>query len=287
MRYDPGGLREPSDHLQPVTFGRPPVVELAFAVQFSGSPIDVEVLGAIARSVKGALPNQQQHPALPRMSEQFDRNSGVQIIFKTAAELPRAWFVSDDGQRLLQLQGDRLAYNWRQVLSEQLYPRYEGLRGEFSSHLQQLSAVIAETNAAPLGIDVCELSYVNHLATVEPSAGHPPLSRFLRYLAPMAGPDFLPEAEDARLQARWLMRASVPDSGSQPIGRLYAEATPVFQVGGEPAYLLTLTARMVGEELDRAGALALLDIGHEWIVRGFKDITTDEMHHTWDLTEAT
>jgi hypothetical protein len=33
---------------------------------------------------------------------------------------------------------------------------------------------------------------------------------------------------------------------------------------------------------DVDGALRFLNIGHEWIVRGFTELTTPEMHSKWD-----
>src|SRR4051794_1509494 len=81
---------------QPVSFERPPVNEVAFAVQFVGDAIDLEVLGAIAGRLKERFPVRQQHPPLAPMVEDFSVTpTGPQVIFKTQPDLPRTWFISE------------------------------------------------------------------------------------------------------------------------------------------------------------------------------------------------
>jgi hypothetical protein len=61
-----------------------------------------------------------------------------------------------------------------------------------------------------------------------------------------------------------------------------ALATPdVPPPGLIPIYLANLTARVMpnGATVDRA--MKALDVGHEWVVRGFDDLTTAEMHRHW------
>jgi hypothetical protein len=67
-----------------------------------------------------------------------------------------------------------------------------------------------------------------------------------------------------------------------PVGRLHSVTTPRYRVDTmEPVYVLEMVARgqPLGPGLD--GAVALLDLGHEYIVRGFADLTTRRMHEVW------
>lgn len=272
---------------QPVSFVHPPVSEVVFAVQFTGDAIDLEVLGGLATQVKARFPLREQHPPLFPMSEDFGvAAQGPQIVFKTEPELPRTWFVTEDGVRLVQAQADRFAFNWRRRTPDQQYPRYKALRDEFIKHLEAVIKAVTAVNPSAVPMNVCELTYVNELAVSEsqPRSSHPPLGRFLRALGPLGGPEFLPEAEDARLQARWQIPA---EAGDAPRGRLYASAEPAYRRNTNvPIYLLTMTARMVGAIVDAPAAFALLDVAHDWIVRGFKDLTTAEMHGIWQLEEG-
>jgi hypothetical protein len=54
--------------------------------------------------------------------------------------------------------------------------------------------------------------------------------------------------------------------------------------------IMTLTARgfpiRVAETSDIEAAFAFFDLGREWIVKGFKDLTTPAMHKVWGIKDA-
>ena len=87
---------------------------------------------------------------------------------------------------------------------------------------------------------------------------------------------FLPEPEDISLSVRY----RIPD---QPgIARLYVAVNPGFDQQGNPGLRLTLTAHG-GLEPDGASSLETsLNVGREWIVRGFADLTSRTMHEIWE-----
>jgi hypothetical protein len=92
---------------------------------------------------------------------------------------------------------------------------------------------------------------------------------------------FLPGVEDATLSWRYVIR-----EGKAFVGRLHVSFQPAYHSkGGKDVeiFVLTLTARgkPLGKGID--GAVAFLDLGHEWIVRGFKELTTPAMHQIWQL----
>jgi len=266
-----------------VRFDRPPVNEVVLAIQFAGHAIDLEVLGRVAGRLKNAFPRREQHPPLPPLAEDFSGVvQGPQIVIRTSPDLPRTWFVSDDQVRLVQVQSDRFAFNWRRRSAEQAYPGYNAIREEFVAHIDALMRDVREVNPAVAAINVCEVTYVNELEPPEQQRGRPELSTFLRLVEATSG-DFLPSPEDATFQARWRIPG---DDQAPPRGRLYASAEPALRSGASvPIYLLNLVARMVATETDVDTAVDLLDEGHTWIVRGFKDITTEEMHRHWRLRE--
>ena len=48
---------------------------------------------------------------------------------------------------------------------------------------------------------------------------------------------------------------------------------------------MTLTARMrIGEEGTMESALKTLDMGHNWVVNGFVELTSDQMQAAWGRT---
>lgn len=274
--------------IQPVSFKLPPVKEVAFAIQTTEPVFGIEECGAIASELRADFPARQQLPALPPLEEEFGIvPQGPRIIFQPEPPAPRLWFLSEDSSRLVQVQSDRFAFNWRELDSGEAYPRYASLRSQFVDLAERAfdaaaGVDAAATSASMNGINAVELSYVNELSVPEgaPPGVHPQFSRFVRRVQPMAEFEFLPESEDLRFQARW----RIPDENGAPIGRLYASAEPAFKVGNEePIYLMTMVARLMVPGSGLADAIKAIDNGHEWIVRGFKDLTTDEMHRQWGL----
>lgn len=260
-----------------VSFDRPPVQEIAFAVQLSGSQLSLEVMVDIGRALKPSFPVQQLQPALPRMMQPGVQSFSVSV----GAPLPRFWFVSEDGLRLVQVQEDRVAFNWRRLGRDAPYPRYGRLRADFEQHLARMAQIAPELADDRLQADICELTYVNELETPGPSAGQLPLDAVLRMARPLSDGDFLPDADDGQWTGRWTIR----NAEGQTAGRLVAAAQPASrQHDQRPIYLLTMTGIMDREVRGGAAAFEQFDLAHEWIVRGFADLTTKDMHDQWGRT---
>ena len=128
---------------------------------------------------------------------------------------PRLWLLSEDGSRLIQLQSDLIAYNWRRspegVPLEESYPRYTHLRGEFAQHIGRLAELAAEEDEHALLPNWCEVTYINHIGGKESGAERPPLRDLLRGVDLPARGGFLPESEeDAQVALRFIIPS---DSG--------------------------------------------------------------------------
>lgn len=260
-----------------VSFDRPPVQEIAFAVQLLSSQLSLESMVDIGRALKPLFPVQQLQPALPRMMEPGRQSFSISV----GAPLPRFWFVSEDGLRLVQVQEDRVAFNWRGLGRDAQYPRYNRLRAEFAEHLALLGAVVPELRGNGLHADFCELTYVNELESPASTTGHPPLDAILRVAQPLKGAEFLPPADSSEWTGRWTIR----DGGEEPAGRLTAAAQPASrQWDQRPIYLLTMTGILPREVAGTDAVFKQFDLAHEWIVRGFADLTTKDMHDRWGRT---
>lgn len=273
---------------QPITFEDPPVNEVALALQFDRAVIDLEVLGLLAGKLKSDFPIQQPQTPVPPMEEPVDPQGGqqFQVQFGVPGSLPRTWFLSVDGHQLVQVQSDRIVVNWRRLGGEQPYPRYTSLRDLLVRVLGQLGDAQGTAGMEPAPVNFCELVYINEIAVpgVEPGQPHPDLARVIALLERLRGRQFLPQAEDAQLQARWRIPAVQLPQGA-PVGRLYLGIGPGWRADTQlPVYAMNLTARLVPPPAtDLASGLEILDIGHDWIVRAFADLTTEEMHRLWHV----
>lgn len=272
-----------------VTFRRPPVAEVALTVQFSEPVVDWLVLAEFTVRTRSELPQTSQQPALPRIDETFDVVPGLppfQITFEPQPPLPRTWFISGDGALLVQVQADRMSLNWRRTSHDAAYPRYDDLRSRFDAHLDTLFACIAGAGRDAPSIDVCEVAYVNPVEVPgrHRGPGHPDLAKVVNRLRPPRRDAFLPPAEDAQYQARFRIPSS--SGGDAPCGRLTVSAAPTLeQASSQPIYMVQLLARVLPDSGDVAAAGEALDRGHEWVVLGFKDVTTPAMHEIWGLME--
>jgi len=194
----------------------------------------------------------------------------------------RVWFLSESGSHLVQVQGDRLVVNWRKTPDSQEYPRYHTLSPQFAREAEELLAFLSEENLVQPEISQAEVGYINPI----PVASLGEQRDLSRLVAPWSGhfsDAFLSHPEDTRLGLRF--RIPHPTTG-EPIGRLYVEVNsavhrPLGVGGEEEVYLVQLFARgrPIGAGLE--GALAFLDVGHDWVVRGFTSLTTEPMQREW------
>ena len=124
----------------------------------------------------------------------------------------------------------------------------------------------------------CEVTYVNHIPIGDAAESG------RRVLRGHAQDPFRDRGSSHGLSAgirshdaerRYLM----PDKK----GRLYVTVQPVVRKDDRrPVLQLTLTARGRPDSASTEDVLRWFDLGHEWIVRGFADLTTADMHRRWE-----
>lgn len=302
----PPPARRRSPH-ELVSFERPPVAEVILAVQFPPDTVDLEVYGRFAGEVREHLPLRSRQPVVPRNEEIFDQRSAqasFEIRLEGVTGLPRIIFESEDRAEVVQLQPHRLTLNWRrEPMPDKPYPRYDALRKRFRHLLTLLLGALDEVGQDH-PIELSEVTYVNPIeypgGHAKDGVGrtHPDLANIINRFKKRPSGAFLPEAEDAHLQARW----RIPHDDGHPIGRLHLAVEPAVRpsqvatplLTGQdvppsalaPIYVVTLTARVMPEGGTADRAMKALDVGHEWVVRGFGDITTANMHDHWGLNEG-
>ncbi|MFI5005586.1 MAG: TIGR04255 family protein [Solirubrobacterales bacterium] len=299
----PRTARRQSPH-ELVNFARPPVAEVVLAAQFPPETIDLEVYGRFARELRDGLPRRTRQGLVPRNEEKFDQRRvqpSFEIRFEGPADLPRIVFESENRVELVQLQPHRLTLNWRKVTPDAVYPRYKTLRKRFRKLLDLLAGALDELDQRH-PVELSEVTYVNPIeypgdaATDPVGRTHPDPANIINRFKHRPRNAFLPEAEDAHLQARW----RIADPAGEPVGRLHLSMEPGLRpprtTPGDleqadpasdltPIYLVNLTARVMParDTVDRA--MKALDLAHEWVVLGFEDLTTATMHDYWGLAE--
>lgn len=260
-------------------YSRPPVVEVFVAVAFD----PLENLGAPHlgllwdRHYRSALPIVTEQPPISPRIEQFGARSGrpqVQLLLEEKPPSPRYWFSNEVGTDLLQIQRDWLARNWRKRDKDPNYPRYPAVRENFLQDLSLLSEFVEQEGVGTVKPTQCEITYINHL-----TQPHGSLGEAINIWSDQTTEGFLPPLGEATVSAAYLITNEQGDS----VGRLHVSAKPAWRKDDDSEIVvLSVTARGVpgGDSVD--DICAFVDLGHEWVVRGFTDVTSEAMHARWE-----
>lgn len=258
-------------------FSRPPVTEVALAAYFL--PLDGFThldLGLLREAWRAKYPEVEEQPELAPVGlevEGYDEALQFPMFgFDNRPRWPRSWFLNAERDRLVQLQRDRLIVNWRRTDSDTLYPHYDEIKPAFTEALSDLNAFVVRTTGATLTPTQYEVAYVNQVGFG---------SSLADTIAPWSGDystTFLPVAEDVRMQARY----PIVDASGQWRGRLNVLLSPALgPVHDGGAVLLHLFARTLPTAGETIADIALLDLAHEWVVKGFAAFTTNNAHGMW------
>ena len=267
-------------------FHNPPVTEVALAVQFDTlSALSAIHLGLLWQDVfRVRFPKQEDHPPRAPAFEEFGirKPKTIEVKIEQQYPTPRRWFLNESETKLIQVQNDRFVHNWRKIKGDEDYPHYDIILDTFMRELENFRQFLSRKQIGELIPNQCEVTYVNHIFQGEGWDRHGQLDNLFPFWVSRYSDEFLPEAETVR----FLLQYEIPDPEKEgnPIGRLHINEEPRFRTkDNKPIISLTLTARgrpFSGEGVE--GVLPFLNLGREWIVRGFTSITTKDMHKLWE-----
>lgn len=261
-------------------FLNPPVNETALSIQFAPLQQDKFGLphyGLYWSRIRREFPKYQVMPPLGNVTEQFGPSApmiqGFGMKFITHPEV-RAWFVDDSGTRLIQVQRDRFIHNWRQLNGSEKYPRYESIKETLQEEWKRFREFLDSEGIERPQVNQCEVTYVNH---IEYNKGWKSYAEFAKVIAGWSGKTsgkFLPSPEKINIEAQYLLPSE--------LGRLYVNVLPVLRGRDMQEVLqVNLTARGAPKSPEDVDVFSWLDLGREWVVKGFADFTTESMHATW------
>jgi len=268
----------------PATFADykdPPVCEVVLSIQYERiTKLRTPHLGFLwgkYKETRGLVKVQEHHP-LPQAYELFGlERPAPRIRLSTIPEVPRCWFLSEDETELVQVQQDRFAHNWRRKQLGTRYPKYRTIRKAFLEDLDIFEAFLRENSLGELTPNLCEITYVNPIPLEAKWNSFGKLHEVLTVVSPKFSDSFLPEPETVNIELSFV----IPDVDGSPIGRLHVLAQPVPGDINNDAFHLRLTVQGIPAQHDREEIMRILDLGHEWIVKGFGSITTKSMHKLW------
>lgn len=266
------------------TFTEAPVVEVALSVQFESlNKMRAVHLGLLWQEFRSAgFSKSEEHPPIEPIRESFQGPAAPSIRLKLEMfekpPVPRIWYVNSDGSELIQVQPDRFVRNWRKTESND-YPRYKHVRREFINNYKTFENFVEQEELGSLNAVQCEVTYVNHVHLDSIGFEHSNAHKILKPWSGEYSDDFLSYPEDVTISARHVILKD-----EKKIGRLHIKLAPAFtRDKGEPIFILTMVARGTPLSTNLNGILEFFDLGRLWIVKGFKSVTTNEMHKNWGL----
>jgi uncharacterized protein (TIGR04255 family) len=165
---------------RPVSFARPPVDEVYIGFQTREPSFPADNFGELVEIYGTEFPKLNAQPKLDRDAEREEVGPArvqVELISNLGQ---RFWLLSADDTRVLQIQDDRIIYNWRKR-GQEGYPRFDTIRDEFTTALDKLVRA-RNLNATEL-IDFCEVSYTNHIELPDGSDPRSQLHRVFKHVS--------------------------------------------------------------------------------------------------------
>ncbi len=251
-------------------YKKPPVVEVVIGLRYrSLENLTTAHYGIFWSIVKQEYPLYEDRPPLGEETEE-PRFEVVQL-----PPLRRVFMVHTDQSYLMQVQPDRFLHNWRKLSDSAEYPHFGSARQKFMRAWDTFRDFATKNNLGRPHLLGYEVTYVNHF--IEKPGAFPKATAIYLPVFQWAStrPDyFLPWPDSLSMDLRF----PLPDAR----GRLRLKVKHgKRQPDGSDVMQAELTAAGPAKE-DGADMASFLDLAHEWIVRGFTDLTSADAHAKWE-----
>ncbi len=233
--------------------------------------------------IRARFPKYEQVAPLPPSVETFDspQEPRFEFQFNDVPPTPRLLMINEPDTEVLQIQEDKLGYSWRKLRESHEYPHYNYIRQRFEEEFLEFQVFLREENRQIPRPNQCEVTYVNLISPGGVWATHADLGKIIPSAAQRLSEGFLPSPEQTRYTSQYVIQGGE----GHALGRLYVSAEPSYEGPDRtPIYVLRLTARGAPQGPELAEILKTMDMGHQWVVRGFATLTSSDMHEVWRRT---
>ncbi len=221
----------------------------------------------------------KEYPVVKHAPPIASAKGEIPIDNTTGMPLPRVWFINEADDQLIQFQFDGIYFNWRR--RENDYPRYSHIMRNFRNVHIALAELFEKYSLGELKPTEYELSYINHISKGQGwNTIHDLPKVFCDLTWTQIAGRFLPDPADIA----WRAVFPLPDDKGSLIvnvreARLANDRNPLF--------VLELKAIGIDEARDVGNVSGWFDLAHEWIVRGFADLTTAEVQKVfWEREDV-
>jgi uncharacterized protein (TIGR04255 family) len=193
------------------------------------------------------------------------------LVVLNVPPLRRMMCFSQDQQFVMQVQDSRFYLNWRKQLQDIEYPRYPSVHDRFQQLWTEFQQFIQREQLGTISVQRYELVYVNHIPlgpnVAQSLEEYVKLFRFSPINATYLSP---PES----VNTTW--KFAMPNQ----YGTATATLSNAIDEKGQNILVLVLTC--LGTPSEKYSPKEWYQVGHEWIVRSFTELTTDTAHQKWE-----
>lgn len=251
------------------SYRKPPINEVVCGMRFSTpDKLRIPHIGLLWNNFRLNYPSIQHAPQIASVKGE------ILVDDVTGLPLPRVWFINKSDDQLVQFQFDRFYFNWR--YRQNVYPRYPYVIEKFENVRNTIVDFFRESELGKLNPIEYELTYINHMIKGREWTTVDDLSKiFSDFIWKQTPGRFLPNPANVAWQIEYPLL--------EKKGHLIVSLKPAIRTEDKvPLLVLELTARGFDESVGKDAFRKWFDMAHEWIVRGFTDITTADIHKIWE-----
>ncbi len=251
------------------SYKNPPINEVVCGMRFHASDkIKIPHIGILWEKFQDEYPLIQHAP--PITSDKGE----LLIDIGTGLPLPRVWFVNESNDQLVQFQVDRFYFNWRR--KKDVYPRFDHIIHNFDMVFIAIESFFKDFKLGKIEPIEFELSYINHIIegqgwnTIDDIPNI--ISGFNLY---QKKNDFLPMPD----KVNWQIGFPLPEhQGSLRVSLKQA----IRKEDKVPLLVLELKTIGISPSTSKKAIRDWFNLAHEWIVRGFTEITSPKIQKIWE-----
>jgi hypothetical protein len=248
-------------------YGNPPLREVAIAIVFQ--PLFGMTQGHVGQYwslIRDRYPRSLDQPPIDPLVEGDDAGRPLFQFTIGPPPLRRSWFISDDDERLVQLQSDRFVHNWRGQGSD--YPHLDDLWRSFAERYVAFANWVNSEEIGTVEPYQLEVTYLNVISGES-------LSQILQGLNPPQADAF---AEDISGPPLPRLELRYPIAGTASRGSLYLHA---FEREPNTQQVeLTYRAALRSSSLDSLAEQVAT--ARRLIVTHFTALTRTTLHEGWE-----
>lgn len=255
------------------SFQCPPVVEVVMGVQFN-EPLNIRTLDVAEIWEALGKKTYPDYRELRRLDPILPANV-VHFEISDAPDFPRYLFKKSDNTGLIQFQKDRFVYHWTKPdgAPSDCYPRYESIVKEFIDHYKKTLKVFKSHGYPIPKPAVMELTYVNLIDYKQSDMSG--IGRIFKGIEWRSGDSFLPPPTRMNLGYGFQI---------DELKAMLTATIGLVQLVRDGSNMLKLELSVKGPLQDHTDTamIAWCETARKWIVNGFADLTTPEMHEKWE-----